>query len=107
MISEDTKQKIIAFRDSRDWKKYHNGKDLAISISLEASELLECYQWSADDVNRTSKIKDIKDELADVLIYCEMFADYYGFDLNEIINAKLIKNLEKYPEGKMIDLKNK
>lgn len=107
MITKETENKIIAFRDDRNWKQYHNGKDLAISISLEANELLECYQWSSDDVDRINKIDSIKEELADVLIYCQMMSDYYGFDMDEIINSKLIKNLDKYPEGKLINLKIK
>lgn len=107
MITNETEKKIIEFRDSRNWKKYHNGKDLAISISLEASELLEIFQWSAEDLNREEKLVQIKEELADVLIYCQMLADYYGLDMDEIITEKLIKNLKEYPENEEIDLKNK
>lgn len=99
--------KILEFRDSRDWKQYHSGKDLAISISLEASELLEIYQWSKEDVDRVDRKEHMQEELADILMYAVMFADYYGFDIDEIIESKLIKNLKKYPEGKKIDLKNK
>lgn len=98
---------MLKFRDDRDWLKYHNGKDLAISISLEANELLENYQWSAGDVDRVNKIDGIKEELADVMIYSIMLADYYGLDLDEIINEKLEKNLKKYPNGKKIDLSKK
>ena len=107
MISKETENKILNFRDSRNWKQYHNGKDLAISISLEANELLEIFQWSADDLDRTERIEKIEEELADVLIYCQMIADYYKLDIDNIISKKLIKNLEKYPENKEIDLKNK
>lgn len=106
-MDKTTIEKVLRFRDDREWKQYHNGKDLAISISLEANELLENYQWSADDVDRVSKIGNIKEELADVLIYSIMFADYYGLDLDEIINEKLEKNLKKYPKEKKIDLSKK
>lgn len=106
-MNKETIEKIINFRDNRDFKKYHSGKDLSISISLEASELLEIFQWSNIDVDRIEKIDKIKEELADILIYCVMLADYYNLDIDEIIKNKLIKNLEKYPEGKNINLKEK
>lgn len=106
-MNKETINKILKFRDDRDWKKYHSGKDLSISISLEANELLEIFQWSNSDCNRLEKLEDIKDELADVLIYCAMLADYYNLDMDEIISNKLNKNLLKYPDGKMVDLKNK
>ncbi len=106
-MEQSTISKVLKFRDDRDWLKYHNGKDLAISISLEANELLENYQWSAGDVDRINKIDGIKEELADVIIYSIMLADYYGLDLDEIINEKLKKNLKKYPNGKKIDLSKK
>lgn len=106
-MNKETIEKIINFRDSRDFKKYHSGKDLSISISLEASELLEIFQWSNTDVNRLEKLDKIKEELADILIYCVMLADYYNLDIDEIIKNKLIKNLEKYPKGEKINLKEK
>lgn len=106
-MNKETIEKIINFRDNRDFKKYLSGKDLSISISLEASELLEIFQWSNTDVDRLEKIDKIKEELADILIYCVMLADYYNLDIDEIIENKLIKNLEKYPEGKKINLKEK
>ena len=107
MLTKQTEQKILKFRDDRDWLKYHNGKDLAISISLEANELLELYQWSAEDLDRVNKLDKIKDELADVLIYCQMMADYYHLDIDEIVEEKLKKNLAKYPDGKKVNLKEK
>ena len=106
-MNKETINKILKFRDDRDWKKYHSGKDLSISILLEANELLEIFQWSNSDCNRLEKIEAIKDELADVLIYCAMLADYYNLDMDEIILNKLNKNLLKYPDGKMVDLMNK
>ena len=103
----DLIEKVLAFRDDRDWKQYHSGKDLSISISLEASELLEIFQWSKEEVDKYDKIENIKEELADVLIYCYMLADYYQLNVDEIIESKLIKNLKKYPDGKDINLRTK
>ncbi|WP_459195670.1 nucleotide pyrophosphohydrolase [Wukongibacter baidiensis] len=94
---EELIREIIKFRDERNWEQYHNAKDLAISISLEASELLENFQWKASDEAIASKFENIKDELADVLIYSILFADKLDIDLKEIILDKLKKNGEKYP----------
>ena len=106
-MKEETIKKILEFRDSRDWKQYHSGKDLSISICLEASELLEIFQWSKEEVDKYDKLENIKEELADILMYCYMLADYYELNVDEIINEKLIKNLKKYPDGKKINLKTK
>lgn len=106
-MTKETIEKVLSFRDDRDWKQYHNGKDLAISISLEANELLEIFQWSKDDCDRLERIVQVKEELADVLIYAIMMADYYNIDLDEIIDAKLTKNLIKYPKDKKINLQIK
>lgn len=107
IMKKETIQKILDFRDSRDWKQYHSGKDLSISISLEASELLEIFQWSKEEVDKLDKLENIKEELADILIYSVMLADYYNLDIDEIIENKLIKNLKKYPNGKKINLREK
>ena len=106
-MKQETIKKILDFRDSREWKQYHSGKDLSISISLEASEWLEIFQWSKEEVDKLDKIENIKEELADILIYAVMLADYYNLDIDEIIDNKLIKNLKKYPNGEKINLKNK
>ena len=97
MISNETIDLIKKFRDDRDWKQFHNPKDLAISINLEASELLEIFQWSAEDLECKDKLDKVKEELADVLNYCVLLADRYGLDMDEIIQAKIKKNEEKYP----------
>lgn len=89
--------KINQFREERDWRQYHNEKDLAISISLESAELLELFQWISSEEAIGKSNEDLKDELADVLIYSLMLADNLGFDINEIIENKLKKNAEKYP----------
>ena len=96
-MREDTINQILKFRDDRDWKQFHNPKDLAISLSLEAAELLEVFQWSADDVYCKDKADKIREELADVLNYCVLMADACGLDLDEIVLEKIKKNSEKYP----------
>ena len=99
-MNEETKKMILQFRDDRDWKQFHNPKDLAISISLEAAELLEAFQWSGSDVSCDSNRCVIEEELADVLIYSALMADACGLDTDEIIRRKLKRNGEKYPVTK-------
>ena len=94
---EELKKKINQFRDDRNWRQYHNEKDLALSISLEASELLELFQWKESEAVVDNKRERIAEELADVLIYSYMMADNMDFDIDEIIEEKLKKNGEKYP----------
>jgi NTP pyrophosphatase (non-canonical NTP hydrolase) len=107
MISKETIEKALEFRDQRDWKQFHNPKDLAISLCLEASELLEIYQWSAEDLYCKEKIAKVAEELADVLMYSIDIADAYGLDMDEIILAKLKRNAEKYPVSKSYGSKAK
>ena len=106
-MTQETINQVIKFRDDRDWKQFHNPKDLAISISLEAAELLEVFQWSAADVKCDHKIDKIKEELADVVNYCILMADVCGLDLDEIVQAKVKKNAEKYPVEKAFGSKEK
>ena len=96
----NTMDKINQFRDDRDWRQFHNEKDLAISISLEAAELLELFQWKSPEEVRENSIERIKEELADVLIYSQMLACNLDLDIDEIIEAKLEKNNIKYPVDK-------
>ena len=96
-MKQETIDMVLKFRDDRNWKQFHNPKDLAISISLEASELPEVFQWSADDLVCAGKTDKIKEELADVLNYCILMADACGLDIDEIIQAKVKRNSEKYP----------
>lgn len=95
-------EKIVAFRDERNWKQFHNPKDIAISIMLEASELLEVFQWSgADTAVDTDKKKDkVKEKLADVLIYALLMGNDLGLDISEIVSAKIDENNRKYPAEK-------
>ncbi len=100
ILQEDTKQMILQFRDERNWKQFHNPKDLAISISLEAAELLEVFQWSGADTQATAKKEKIEEELADVVNYCVLMADVCGLDLDEIVQKKIRQNAAKYPVEK-------
>lgn len=93
-------EQINKFRDDRDWRQFHNEKDLALSVVLEASELLENFQWRSADEAVAANREQIAEELADVLIYCLMLADNLGLDVAEIVQAKLQSNGEKYPVAK-------
>lgn len=100
MNFEEAAEKALAFREERDWTQFHNPKDLAISISLEAAELLEVFQWSGQDVVVKAKDEIIKEEIADVIIYCIYLADTLGLNLADVISSKLDKNAKKYPVEK-------
>lgn len=106
-MKKETIEQVLKFRDERNWKQFHNPKDLAISISLEAAELLEVFQWSAEDVWCEKKKDKVREELADVLNYCILMADICGLDLDEIIQEKVRKNAEKYPVEKAYGSKEK
>lgn len=93
-------EKIIQFRDERGWKPYHNEKDLAISISLEANELLENFQWKSSEEALATSGENIREEMADVLIYLLQLADKLNIDLEEEVYKKLKKNAIKYPINK-------
>ena len=85
------------FNQERDWDQFHNGKDLAIGLSLEASELLECFLWKQPE---EASIDKIKEELADVFNFAFQIADKYNFDIKEITMDKIRRNAEKYPVEK-------
>ncbi|HDR7308094.1 nucleotide pyrophosphohydrolase [Bacillus cytotoxicus] len=90
-------EKILEFRDQRNWKQYHDEKDLAISISLEANELLENFQWKSSEEALATSQQNIKEEMADVFIYLIQMADKMNVDLEEEVLKKLEKNAKKYP----------
>ena len=100
MLRDETIRRVIQFRDDREWRQFHTPKDLAISLSLEAAELLEIVQWSGTDLECRDKLGRIREELADVLSYCVLMADVCGLDLDEILNAKVDQNAAKYPVEK-------
>ena len=88
---------IDAFTQERDWDQFHNPKDLAVALSIEASELLEAFLWKQPE---DAKIEKVKEELADVFNYALLIASKYNFDVAEIVREKLEKNARKYPVEK-------
>ena len=92
---EELNQRIKRFNDDRDWNQFHTPSNLAKSISIEANELLECYQWSED-----ANIDSVKEELADVMNYCLQLAQVLNVDIIDIIQEKMDKNEKKYPVNK-------
>lgn len=90
-------EKLIAFRDERDWEQFHNPKDLALALSIEAAELNELFLWKKSEEANQEKIKE---ELADVLAYALLLADKYNLDIDQIVTDKIKKNGEKYPVDK-------
>ena len=105
MIKPDVLQRLIDFRKERDWEQFHNPKDLAISLSLEASEVLEWFQWQqAEDIEQklvSSKREDLEDELADVAAYLSYLCHDLGIDLSQALARKIEKNAVKYPIAKV------
>jgi NTP pyrophosphatase (non-canonical NTP hydrolase) len=90
-------QALKEFRDERDWKQFHNPKDLSLALSIEAAELLECFLWKSPE---DADIEMIKEELADVFAYGFLLADAYNLDLNQIVMDKIERNRHKYPIDK-------
>jgi len=95
-MTEETINRIRKFTSDRDWDQFHSPANLAKSISIEANELLECFQW--DDKN--FDLQHVKEELADVMVYCRNMLDKLGLDEDEIINMKMTMNEAKYPVEK-------
>lgn len=95
-MKQETIDRIRKFVTDRNWSQFHSPSNLAKSISIEASELLECFQWDNDSFD----LECVKEELADVLVYCQDMLDVLGLDADEIINSKMDKNELKYPVDK-------
>lgn len=99
-------QKIVAFRNKRDWKQFHTPLNIALSLQLEISELLEQFQWKTNDdfikeyAKSNKKRKAVQDEIADVLTYVLLFADSLGIDLEKAYTNKMKQNAAKYPVAK-------
>jgi len=98
----ELKRLVSDFRDERGWKKYNTPKNLAVSISIEAAELLEQFRWKNDEeasrmVRDVDKRNEVSDELADVMIYCLGLSDTLNIDVAEAVKRKLEKNRRKYP----------
>ncbi|MDN4165066.1 nucleotide pyrophosphohydrolase [Cytophagales bacterium LB-30] len=95
--TEEITKALLEFRNERDWEQFHNPKDLALAINVEAGELLELFLWKNHDEANKEKIKE---ELADVFAYAFLLAEKYNLDIKEIVMEKIIKNGEKYPVDK-------
>ena len=95
-MKKETIERIRNFTIDRDWEQFHSPANLAKSISIEANELLECFQWDEEHYD----INEVKEELADVLVYCRNMLDKLGLDEDEIVNAKMEQNEKKYPVNK-------
>ncbi len=93
---KDIIDRLIKFRDDRNWEQFHTPENLAKSISIEASELLINYQYG----DTYFDVENVKEEIADVMAYCLLLSEHYGFDIKTIMNEKISKNAEKYPIGK-------
>ena len=95
-MKTETINRIRDFSEDRDWDQFHSPANLSKSISIEAGELLECFQWDEDNFD----LQEVKEELADILIYCQNLLDKLHLDVDEIVNDKLSKNELKYPIDK-------
>lgn len=95
MLDDAVAQKLRAFSEERDWDQFHTSENLAKSISIEAAELLECFQWSPD-----GDAQAVKEELADVLTYCYFLAMKVGLEPDQIVLEKLAVTAQKYPVEK-------
>ena len=92
-MNQKTIDRIRRFTEERDWDQFHSPANLAKSIMIEAGELLECFQWDDDDYD----MEHVKEELAEVLVYCQNMLDRLELDVDEIVNSKMDKNEAKYP----------
>lgn len=92
-MNRETIERIRKFSTDRDWDQFHSPANLAKSISIEANELLECFQWSDEIYDR----ERVEEELADVLVYCRNLLDKLELDEDEIVNRKMDQNEQKYP----------
>jgi len=93
---EQVKERIDKFVNERDWRKFHTPSNLAKSISIEANELLECFQWNDNNFD----LEHVKEELADVMNYCIQMSQVLNVDIIDIINSKMDKTEKKYPVEK-------
>ena len=95
-MKQETIDRIRKFTEDRDWDWFHSPSNLAKSIVIEAAELLKCFQWDNEQFDE----QHVKEELADVMVYCQNMLDKLGFDADEIINMKMTQNEAKYPVEK-------
>ena len=95
-MKQETIDRIRKFTIDRDWDQFHSPANLAKSISIEANELIECFQWSDTEYD----LQHVKEELADVIVYCQDMLDKLNLDVDEIVNMKMEQNEAKYPVEK-------
>ena len=95
-MTHETIARIRKFTEDRDWDQFHSPANLAKSIAIEAAELLECFQWDEENYD----LEHVKEELADVIVYCQDMLDKLGLNVDEIVNKKMDKNEAKYPVEK-------
>ncbi len=111
MIEPTLLSKLIQFRQERDWEQFHNPKDIAISLSIEAAELLEWFQWQTEQQITqklgSDKRLQLEDEIADVAVYLSYLCHDLGIDLNQVVAKKMLKNAEKYPVDKVKGMSDK
>ncbi len=100
---KDLIDELEAFRDVRNWKQFHNSKDLALAISIEAAELNELFLWKTTEESEKIDLKKLKEELADIFAFSLLLASKHGLDIKEIVLDKIKKNNEKYPIDKSIN----
>ncbi len=103
---KDLEQEIIDFVTERNWKQFHSPKDLALSLMLEAGELVEIFQWKNDEEQKhivINKKKDISDEMSDIFYYLILMSKYYDIDLISSLKSKMDENIKKYPLDKSKD----
>ncbi len=99
---EDLKQSVARFVRERDWEQFHSPKNIAMSVAIEAAELMEVYQWGSEDesleLSQKAEVRaKVDEELADVLIYCLSLANRTGIDVSQVVQRKLAHNAVKYP----------
>ena len=94
---EELQNAIVQFTNERDWNQFHNGKDLALALSIEAAELNEAFLWKDP---KDVKVEKVKEELADIFNYAILIADKYNLDIKQIVMDKIKQNAEKYPVDK-------
>ena len=94
---KDLTSALLKFRDERDWAQFHNPKDLALALNIEAGELLESYLWKSSE---QADIEQVKEELADIFAFALLLAERYDFDVRQIVLEKIAKNALKYPVEK-------
>ena len=101
MDIKSIQQQLADFADERDWDQFHNPKNLAMALSVEASELVEIFQWltakQSEAIMQSDEATHVKEEIADILIYLLRMADKLNIDLDSAVSAKIIKNSKKYP----------